>query len=256
MALWRRLQTGWPRGSSGPPIHEWSCGLKSYAIMCLALGALLLGGCATKNTSAALGVVPDMPSGPFEQQARVTGDYPIGPDDVLEVRVFQVPDLDREVRVDRSGHISLPLIGSVEAAGKSISGLQQTLETLYGARYLQDPQVSVVVKEAASRRVTVEGAVAQPGIFPMESRLTLVQAIALARGPTNVANERNVLVFRNVDGERLFARFDLLAIREGRYPDPEILGEDVVVVDESAGKMWLRRIVEATPLIGVWSVFR
>lgn len=230
--------------------------MKAYAILFVVVAGLHAGGCATTSSASAVGVVPDAPPGPFDGSSSVARDYVVGPDDVLEVRVFQVPDLDREVRVDRSGRISLPLVGSVEVAGTSVPDLERLLESLYGTRYLQNPHVSVVVKQAASRRVTVEGAVAQPGIFPMESRLTLVQAIALARGPTNVANERNVLVFRDVGGKRLYARFDLLAIREGRYPDPEILGDDVIVVDDSTAKVWLRRVVEATPVIGVWSVFR
>lgn len=184
------------------------------------------------------------------------GDYRIGPNDLLSIVVFQVKDLEREVRVDNAGEISLPLIGVVQAAGKSVHELETLIAERYGARYLQHPHVTVFVKEAASRRVTVEGAVANPGIFPMPTRLSLLQAVALARGPTNVANEHNVVIFRNVAGERLFARFDLKAIRNGQLADPEVFGEDVVVVDEAAGKVWLRRVIELTPLIGVWSVFR
>ncbi|TZF91234.1 polysaccharide export protein [Lysobacter lacus] len=184
------------------------------------------------------------------------GEYRIGANDLLSVVVFQVKDLDRDVRVNASGEISLPLIGVVNAAGLSVHGLETALEARYGARYLQHPHVTVFVKEAASQRVTVEGAVANPGIFPMTTRLSLLQAIALAHGPTNVANEHDVIVFRNVGGERRFARFDLKAIRNGELADPELFGEDVVAVDESGGKVWLRRAIELTPLLGVWSIFR
>jgi len=183
-------------------------------------------------------------------------DYRIGPDDLLNVKVFQVQDLDREVRVDNAGHISLPLIGSIAAAGSSTEELRVRIETSYRSRFLQNPQVSVLVKEFASRRVTVEGAVTSPGIYPMTTRLSLLQAIALAQGPTRVANERNVIVFRTVGGERNFVRFDLNAIRDGSAADPEVLGEDIVVVDESGGKVWLRRFIELTPLIGVWGFLR
>ena len=90
------------------------------------------------------------------------------------------------------------------------------------------------VKEFASQRVTVGGAVNKPGIFPMTSRLTLLQALALAEGLDDVASERNVMVFRGAGGKRQFARFDVAAIRGRRAaPIPELLGEDVVVVDTS-----------------------
>ena len=135
-------------------------------------------------------------------------------------------------------------------------GLPRNADLVFDMRFLQNPQVSVFVKEYARQRVTVEGAVTSPGIYPIATQLSLLQAIALAKGPTNVANERNVVVFRSVGNQRHLARFDLKAIREGRAPDPEVMGEDVVVVDESGGKALLRRFIELTPLIGVWSVFR
>lgn len=219
--------------------------------------ALSLVGCAT--TAPARGTVPaldaplDLPDLAELASARKNV---VAPDDLLTVKVFQVEELDREVRVSGGGHVSLPLIGDVQAAGLTTEALQTRIEALYAARYLQNPQVSVFVKEAARRRVTVEGAVANPGIFPMPTRLTLLQAVALAKGPTTVANERHVVVFRTAGAEKRFARFDLDAIRDGVHADPEIYPEDIVVVDESRGKVWLRRVIEFTPLIGVWSVFR
>lgn len=220
-----------------------------FLIACVCFGV----GCASTGISP---TTPQLPAADRVVADPQRVDYRVGPNDVLTVKIFQVEDLDREVKVDDSGRITLPLVGSVVAAGRTVAELESVIAGLYRARYLQDPQVSVYVKQAAGRRVTVEGAVGQPGIFPIDSRISLLQAIALARGPSNVANERNVIVFRTIDGRRQFARFDLRAIREGRAPDPELFGEDIVVVDESAGKVWLRRIVEATPLIGVWSVFR
>ncbi|GAA4854169.1 polysaccharide biosynthesis/export family protein [Luteimonas vadosa] len=215
----------------------------------------LLAGCATRAA-----VVRDGPASlpPSDPVAAALGrpDYRIGPSDLLKVEVFQVENLSREVRVNNAGRITLPLLGAIDAAGRTTEELEAVIAAGYADRYLQDPQVSVSLQEAASQRVTVEGAVNDPGIFPIASRLTLLQAIALAKGPSNVADERNVVVFRTVDGRRLLARFDLKAIREGVAADPDILGEDMVVVDESGGKVWLRRFIELTPLIGVWGVFR
>lgn len=217
--------------------------------------ALLLGACATSN-SRGLSASHELSALAPVAAAVDRPDYRIGPNDVLNVVVFQVKDLERDVRVNNAGQISLPLIGTIAAAGNSVHELQTLIEAGYRERFLQNPQVSVFVKESASQRVTVEGAVGSPGIYPIATQLSLLQAIALAKGPTNVANEHDVIVFRTVGGQRYLARFDLKAIRDGRATDPEVLGEDIVVVDVSGGKAWLRRFVELTPLIGVWSVFR
>jgi polysaccharide export outer membrane protein len=183
-------------------------------------------------------------------------EYRIGPSDLLSVTVFQTKDLDREVRVDNAGQVSLPLIGAVDAAGRTAHELEADLATRYGARYLQDPQISVFVKEFASQRVTVEGAVGKPGIYPVSTRLTLLQAIALAEGLDDNASERNVIVFRTAQGRRQFARFDLEAIRDGSNDDPEIQGEDVIVVDTSGGKVFLQNLIKLAPFVAVWRAYR
>ncbi|MGH8431274.1 MAG: polysaccharide biosynthesis/export family protein, partial [Solimonas sp.] len=172
------------------------------------------------------------------------------------VSVFQVKDLDREVRVNNAGQISLPLIGAVDAAGRTIGELEGEIASRYRERYLQNPQISVFVKELVSQRITVGGAVEKPGIFPVNTRITLVQAIALAQGFTDVASHRNVFVFRTVDGERQFARFDIAAIEAGEQLDPELQGEDVVVVDSSVGKRSLKTLVQLTPFLTVWRVYQ
>ena len=132
---------------------------------------------------------------------------------------------------------------------------QGEIAARYGSRFLQQPQVSVFIKEFASQRVTVEGAVKKSGIFPMASRLSLLQAIALAEGLDDTASLRNVLVFRTAGGQRMVARFDLDAIREGRAEDPILSGDDVVVVDDSAGKLWLKQFIQLTPIITSWIVY-
>ena len=224
-------------------------------IRAAALAALLLlGACASSGPTAsganALPVADPVAS------ALGRPEYRIGPSDLLSVTVFQTKDLDREVRVNNAGQVSLPLIGTVDAAGRTVDELRGEVAARYGARYLQDPQVSVFVKEFASQRVTVEGAVGKPGIYPLSTRLTLVQAIALAEGLDDNASERNVIVFRNARGERQFARFDLEAIQEGRDQDPEIQGEDVVVVDTSGGKVFLQNLIKLAPFVAVWRAYR
>lgn len=183
-------------------------------------------------------------------------DYRIGANDLLSVKVFGVDGLQRDVRVNNAGDVSLPLVGRLPVGGKTVEQVQAQVEQAYGARYLQNPQVSVLVAERARERVTVEGAVASPGIYPIATQLSLIQAIAVAKGPTVTADQKDIFVYRTIGGQRHVARFDLDAIREGRAPDPELMAEDIVVVTESSAKLWLRNLVQITPLVGVWSLFR
>jgi len=184
-------------------------------------------------------------------------EYRIGPNDLLLVKVFQVEDLEREVRVDNSGRISLPLIGTIQATGLTLQELQETVAARYGDSYLQNPQVSILIQEFNSQKVTVTGAVDQPGIYPMENpQLTLQQALALGRGMSNVASRRNVVVFRTVQGQRMVARFDLSQIEKGAMPDPQIHGGDIVVVYRSDARLLLRTVLELTPFVMVWRAYR
>lgn len=179
--------------------------------------------------------------------------YQIGASDLLKVTVFQVPDLSfDQIRVDASGSIEFPLIGSVRAAGRTPTELSRELQDRLGARFLQTPQVTVIVSEAASQKVTVDGAVKEPGVYVMKGRTTLLQAVAMARGASPVSNLRSVAVFRTVDGERMVAVFDLAAIRAAEAIDPVLQGDDIVVVDTSRLSAVLRDTIAALPAFAVF----
>jgi polysaccharide export outer membrane protein len=184
-----------------------------------------------------------------------TSEYRVGAQDLLEISVFQVNDLNRTVRVNSNGQISLPLIGVVQAGGNTV----QELEALIAARltegYLQAPQVSVFVKEFTSQRITLEGAIKNPGIFPVTGKMSLLQAIALGGGVTDLANLQGVVVFRTVDGKKMAAVFDLKQIRAGEAEDPLVYGDDIVVVDQSGAKTGMRRILEALPVFNIFGVY-
>ncbi len=173
--------------------------------------------------------------------------YKIGPLDVLEITVFKVPDLSKTVQVSEAGTINFPLIGEVEASGKSARELEQFLAKELGAKYLQKPQISVFVKEHNSQRVTVEGAVKKPGVIPMAGGMSLLQAVAISGGTDEVA-ESNAVVFRVTEGKRFAARYDLADIRAGRADDPPLQSGDVIIVPTSDLKQGFNTVLRLVPL--------
>ena len=147
----------------------------------------------------------------------------------------------------------LPLIGSVMAAGKTAPELSAEIADRLRGRYLQAPQVAVWVSEILSQRVTVDGSVVQPGVYPLTGPTTLIQALSMAKGPDiKLANLSRVVVFRTIGGERSVAVFDLKKIRKGTAPDPEIRGNDIVVVDGSQLKGAWREVIGALPGLAIF----
>lgn len=174
--------------------------------------------------------------------------YLIGPQDILDITVFKAPDLSRTVPVTDDGTVNLPLIGLTPAAGKSASALEREIQKRLDAGYMRSPQVTVVVKEYNSQRVTVEGAVKNPGVFPLHGNDTLEQAIAKAGGVERATASDNVVVFRTADGARTMIRYDLGGIRSGAVEDPVVSPGDVIVVEDSTTKTGLNLVLRVLPL--------
>ena len=188
---------------------------------------------------------------------RPQGDYVIGPQDKLRIRVFEVKDLSfDDEEVDANGDIQLPLIGKVTAAGLTTEQLQRKIADRLGEKYLQSPQVSVSVAESASQKVTVEGEVKNPGVFQLKGRTTLMQAIAMAGGVDDQADLRKVAVIRSQNGVRRAAVCDYGAIRAGKAGDPLIEGDDVVVVDGSTVKTVWSNIMKNLPIFTLLAYLR
>ena len=183
-------------------------------------------------------------------------EYQIGVGDKLSLRVFQVPDLSFDsLTVDTSGNIQMPLIGAVRAAGLTSGELSAAVAERLSTQYLRNPQVTVTVTEAASQKITVDGAVTKPGVYTMRGSTSLLQAVAMAEGPSRVADLTKVAVFRTIDGQRSVALFDLAAIRQGRAEDPVVLGDDVIVVDTSRMSSTMREIINALPALSIFRPF-
>src|SRR5207244_6457632 len=140
--------------------------------------------------------------------------------DRLSIKVFKSEDMSGDYDVDLTGRISLPLMGEVEAANLTTAELDQRLTERLGAKYLEHPDVSVSIKQSAGRLVTIDGAVKDSGSFPVMGSLSLMQAVALAKGTTEDANPHRIAIFRTINGKRQAAAFDLTSIRQGPSPDP------------------------------------
>jgi polysaccharide export outer membrane protein len=181
--------------------------------------------------------------------------YRIAPLDTLTVNIFRVKDLSGDYEVDLTGKINMPLVGSVDAAELTTAELDERLTRAYGARYLENPDIAVGVKSSTRRSVTVDGAVKSSGSFPVNSSLTLIQAVALSGGPTEDANLRRVAVFRTVSGQRQAAAFDLQAIRRGQAPDPAVYPGDIIVVDGSRIRAAQKQILSNIPLLSIFRPF-
>lgn len=174
--------------------------------------------------------------------------YRIGSQDVLDISVFKAPDLSKTVQVAESGSINLPLVGEVGAAGKTASGLERDLEAKLGAKYLKSPQVTIFIREYNSQRVTLEGAVKTPGVYPIRGQNTLLQSIATAGGLDREKSSNNAVVFRTINGVRTATRFDVDNILTGSAEDPQIKGGDVIVVDDSIIKSTFSTLLRVLPL--------
>lgn len=220
-----------------------------FAALCLCLT-----GCSGSQLAPSIMSSPPQELFPTSDLARPSEEYRIGPLDELSITVFQEPDLSlAEVPVDASGNILFPLIGLVEAGGRTSRELSASIAQKLAERYLVDPQVLVNVAKSSSQVVTVEGQVVRPGRFEITGQMTLLTAIASAQGPTPTARLDEVIVFRTINGERFAARFDLRAIRDGREQDPQIRGNDIVVLGLSPAKSIFRDVLTALP--GLGSIF-
>jgi polysaccharide export outer membrane protein len=176
--------------------------------------------------------------------------YYIGPFDRLVIDVFGIEELSqREFQVDASGRLSFPLIGVVDAMGKTPGELEGELGRDLVRAHVRNPQVTVNLKEAVSRVITVEGEVEKPGVYPVVGRLTLMGAVATAQGTSEFAKLKDVVVFRTVGGQRYAALYNLDAIRHGAYPDPDVYASDVVMVGESRGRRLFKDLLQVTPAL-------
>jgi polysaccharide export outer membrane protein len=175
--------------------------------------------------------------------------------DKIHVTVFQVDSLSGDFQVEQNGQIDFPLIGTIQAEGQTPSEFAKVLAGRLGEKALRHPNVQVSVTEHAPQSITVEGAVKQAAMVPVRGETTLLRAIALAGGTSDDADPRQVIVFRQLNGKRTAAAFDLAAIRRAEAPDPAIYPDDIVVVAGSRNRRLVDNILRALPVLGIFRPF-
>lgn len=238
--------------------------MKKIRIIALAVVASFITACSSfderppsaAETAYAASSVQALNNAPMKGVANSntqTGSYPvvtnsdlIAPDDTLDINVFKVPDLSaKSLKVEPTGKISLPLIGSVQVTGLTITQAEQKI-TRRLTTFMQDPKVSITrTDKAITKRVTVEGEVKTPGVFPIKGNLSFLQAIAMAQGLTALADERSVLFYR--DGRQ--HPINLGLVRTGKIPDPVLRGDDRIVVLKDPAKVKEKKVMEYLPII-------
>jgi polysaccharide export outer membrane protein len=174
--------------------------------------------------------------------------YKIGPQDVLDVSVFKAPELTRSVQVADTGTINLPLVGEVQAGGRTAQEIERDLAKRLGVKYMQAPQVTVYVKEYNSQRVTVEGAVKKPGVYPLRGKTTLMQSLAVAGG-LDETSDSNVIDTPTGARDRVVLTLgfagalrpsEVVGLNVGR-PDSRSLG--LVEISQSGLRLTVQRTV-------------
>lgn len=236
------------------PSRTWMRGRGGLFGLGILLGVLALAGCAPKRGGPVPYEVQNF-GAPDPVELEAAKDYFLGPSDVIGVAVFGVPEFSGDYTVDNLGRIKLPLVGDVVVQGDTADAVAVKLKSKLEASYLRNPEVQVVVKSAQSQRITIDGSVTQPGMYPVAGDITLLQSIALARGTAQDANPRRVVIFRKVGGQRTAAAFDLTDIRRGIQPDPQVYGNDIIVVDGNGASKTFRDFLAAVPLVALFRPF-
>lgn len=230
----------------------------SRSVLSAALVVVLAGCVGSPPPSLAVDRPPAAPlaSAGADRFAADAAAVTLRPKDRLNLVVHSEPQLSLDgVRVDEDGGFDAPQVGRIQAAGRSAAEVAEEVRARLERDYLVSPRVSVNVVEYASHLVTVEGAVAQPGLYTFPPGTTLLGAVALARGPLRVARRDQVAIFRQANGERSVAVFDLDRVRSGAMVDPRLAPGDRVLIGFSGlGQAW-QDFLSSAPLLALFTRF-
>ncbi len=170
-------------------------------------------------------------AGPGQNHVAQAGDYRIGPEDVLQISVWKNDGMSRTVPVRPDGMISLPLLNEVQAAGLTPAQLREALITKL-VEFEPNPEVSVIVQEVRSFKVSVIGEVAHPGRFELKSRATVLDILAQAGGFKEFASRARIVVLRLQGGamKRIPFNYNKVISSDGEHENFFLQPGDIVVV--------------------------
>jgi polysaccharide biosynthesis/export protein len=198
----------------------WKDGI-CVAAVCFALSSGLSAQAAPQNTAPA----PAQSTASFQasEVAKAHDDtFVIGNDDVLVINVWKEPDVSRTVPVRSDGKISLPLVGEVQAAGRTPLKLEQDIAAKL-KNYIGEPEVTVIVQQINSQKFNILGMVNRPGTYPIANSATVLDAIALAGGFKDFAKQKSIYVLRqNLDGTQTRLPFNYKEVVKGQNPAQNI----------------------------------
>ncbi len=225
---------------------------KIASLLLLILATCACAGRLPLQSTDRLTIVEDSKGLPAPNRQDLTAeDRPslIGPLDTIQVDVFNIDDLSREMQVDASGRISMPLAGTIDARGKTAEELAGAIEASLRAHYVRNPEVTVNIKSSVSQVVTVDGQVVEPGLYPVTNQMTLMRVIASAKGLSEYARQDDVVILRTVRNQKMAGLYNIAAIRRGTYDDPAVYANDVIVVGDSPQRRLFRDFVSLSPLL-------
>ena len=196
----------------------------------LILSSVLVCSAGVATLGAQAGSQP-IPIGTQAAAVDLPADYVIGPEDILGVVFWREAELSGDVTVRPDGRITLPVIGEIVAAGMQPGALQKQIVALAG-KYVNDPNVQVIVRAINSRKFFVTGRVADPGTFDLKGPMTVIQAIAMAGGLTEYADAKNITILRKGDAQAPVLRFNYRDVAKGKKLEQNVIlrpGDTVVV---------------------------
>jgi polysaccharide export outer membrane protein len=222
--------------------------MQTFRVAILASLGACLAACASPqpigtSPGIQLAQLNELPSPTVDEAAVVR------PLDTLRVSVFGFPDLSREFQVNSAGNFPFPLIGLVQANGRTPNAIAQEIASRLEGRYVVNPEVTIDTIEQPGRLFTVGGEVKAPGRYPMVGSMSLLEAVATAKGTSDMAGLDDVLIFRTVEGQRYIGVYNLAAIQRGNYPDPAVYADDIVQVGDSPARRRLALLTSLTPLL-------
>lgn len=223
----------------------------------IAVATVLLSGCAS-TPEPIIGASVTQPRAELGQAGysfQRSSTYQLRPADQISVTVFREPDFSLErVQIGVEGNVSLPMLGSIPAAGMTAKQFEQDVTRRLAAAGLKSPMVSVNIAEYASHLVTVEGAVDTPGVYTFQPGARLSSAIAMAKGPARTAKTEQVAVFRESPEGIMIAKFDYQQVSQGTMLDPVLQPGDRVVMGTDGLSVFWEDLLKALPVFGVFAV--